>query len=107
MRSCMESSQAKINGEGFGSPLFIMKALKTVKTQHGFFKRGKEYKLSQKALYDLTEGRIKQGKQPLFRETKEHKPAYEIEQKGSWFTVYLNGEQVDKFQGKDGLKKWV
>lgn len=44
--------------------------------------------------------------------TKEDKKALKVNKKyrylqnGSWFTVYKGDEQVDKFQGKEGLKEY-
>jgi len=113
MRLCTELSHTNLNGRASALPIFfIMKvtAEKTVKTRHGFFKRGKVYELNKSIVTDINETRLRSGKRALFiegRQTKEHKPAYEIEQKGSWFTVYEDGVEVDKFQGKDGLKRWV
>lgn len=55
---------------------------------------GKEYEVSQ-VVYEALKGNC---------EVLE--PEYTYQQNGTWYTVFLNGEQVDKFQGKDGLAKY-
>jgi len=87
-------------------------------TQHGSNGRipaGEVFEVSERKYKELREKRIKKGKKPLVkkvhtgfskRKTKDTPSKYTYEQSGSWFTIYEGDKEIDKFQGKDGLKKY-
>lgn len=94
-------------------------AQKTTHGKEGLKRKGDVYKVSDRRFKELHDKKIKQGKRPIVkkfnpdasqRQTKEDKTAQRREDKsyernGSWYYVYEHGEVIDKFQGKDGLKK--
>lgn len=93
-----------------------VRALHTIHGKYGLKKAGEVFDVSEEKFKDLTEKRKREGKRPLVakvhkgfsgRKTKPDFPTdYKYERNGSWYTVYRGDEQVDKFQGKEGLKKY-
>ena len=73
-------------------------------------KKGQTVDVPESYYKQAHDDRVRKGKHPLVTKveqprykTKEEKKTYT--QKGSWFTVYKNGQQIDRFQGKEGLRK--
>lgn len=93
-----------------------VRAVTTTHGSYGLKRAGDIFEITQRKYKELHDKRIKRGKDPIVkkvdydfsnRKTKPDFPTeYKYEQNGSWFTVYRGGEQVDKFQGKEGLKKY-
>lgn len=93
-----------------------VRALQTIHGSYGLKRAGEVFEVSESKFKALTEKREREGKRPLVakvhkgfsgRKTKPDFPTeYKYEQNGSWYTVYRGGEEVDKFQGKEGLKKY-
>lgn len=56
------------------------------------YSKGQSYEVSA-AVYDAIQDHV----------TIDQDNPYCFEQNGTWYTVYRGNEQVDKFQGKEGL----
>lgn len=92
-----------------------VRAVRTTHGRYGLKKAGDVFEVSKRKFKELHDKRIEQGKKPIVkkvhtgfskRKTKDTPSKYTYEQSGSWYTVYEGEQKIDKFQGKDGLKKY-
>ena len=90
-------------------------ATKTSHGDEGLLKKGNEYNVSRSYYRKAYEERVKKRQEPLVipkeekasyqtKEDKTPKQSKTYEKSGPWYTVYQDGEEVDKFKGKEGLK---
>lgn len=93
-----------------------VRANRTTHGNYGLKKAGEVFEVSKRKYEELHDKKIKEGKRPVVtkvdngfknRKTKPDFPTdYKYEQSGSWYTVYRGDKEIDKFQGKEGLKKY-
>ena len=93
-------------------------ATKTSHGDEGLLVKGRYYNVSRAYYKKAYEDKVKKGQEPLVMPVeKEEKASYQTkedktpkqsktyEKSGPWYTVYQDGEEVDKFKGKEGLKQ--
>lgn len=92
-----------------------VRACRTTHGKYGLKQAGDVFEVSKSHYKQLHDDKIKEGKRPVVkkvhsgfskRKTKDTPSKYTYEQNGSWYTVYKGEQEIDKFQGKEGLKKY-